>query len=132
MHRCSLPTMIHRRRLEELSFLPKRDEKTLRRKSPVSHLATARLRFLDRRPGQSVFSAEESANGATIKQMSFLKRLVPMKAKVWITLDKPTFMEGEAITGKVNIDSKEGYIPAEEVRAEDRVYEHYQEHGQGA
>src|SRR5437879_13682283 len=39
-------------------------------------------------------------------------------------------MEGEAITGKVNIDSKEGYIPAEEVRVEARVYEHYQENVQ--
>src|SRR5438309_7033417 len=127
MHRCSLPTRIHLRRLEELSLLRRGMEKTLRRKPPVSHLATDRLRFLDRRLGQSVFSAEESVNGATIKQMSFLKRLVPMKAKVWVTLDKPTFMEGEAITGKVNIDSKEGYIPAEEVRVEARVYEHYQD-----
>jgi len=127
MHPCSLPTRIHRRRLEELSLLRRGMEKTLRRKPPVSHLATARLRFLDRRPGQSVFSAEESFNGATIKQMSFLKRLVPMKAKVWISLDKPTFIEGEAVTGKVHIDSKEGYIPAEEVRVEARVNEHYQE-----
>ncbi|HLC11162.1 MAG TPA: hypothetical protein VJL56_04885, partial [Candidatus Bathyarchaeia archaeon] len=50
-----------------------------------------------------------------------------MKAKVWISLDKPTFIEGEAVTGKVHIDSKEGYIPAQEVRVEARVNEHYQE-----
>src|SRR5437879_7070789 len=100
MHPCSLPTRIHRRRLEELSLLRRGMEKTLRRKPPVSHLATARLRFLDRRPGQSVFSAEESLNGAPIKQRSFLKELVRRKAKWWISLKKPTFKEGELVTAR--------------------------------
>ncbi len=50
-----------------------------------------------------------------------------MKAKVWLTLDKGSFMEGEPVTGKLNIDSKEGYIQGEEVRVEARVFQHYQE-----
>ncbi len=36
-------------------------------------------------------------------------------------------MEGEPVTGKLNIDSKEGYIQGEEVRVEARVFQHYQE-----
>lgn len=58
--------------------------------------------------------------------MSFFKKLLPMKAKVWLSLEKPTFAEGEAVAGKVNVESKE-YIQAEEVRVEARVYENYME-----
>ena len=58
--------------------------------------------------------------------MSFFKKLLPMKAKVWLSLDKPSFAEGEPVVGKVNIDSNE-YIQANEVRVEARVYEAYTE-----
>jgi hypothetical protein len=58
--------------------------------------------------------------------MSFLKRLIPMKAKVWIELDKPAFQEGENVGGKVFIESNE-YVRGDEVRVEARVFEHYSE-----
>lgn len=49
-----------------------------------------------------------------------------MKAKVWLSLDKPNFAEGEPVVGKVNVEAKE-YVQAEEVRLEARVYENYVE-----
>ena len=49
-----------------------------------------------------------------------------MKAKVWVSLDRPVFQEGENVAGRVNVDSQE-YIQAEEVRVESRVLEHYRE-----
>ncbi len=58
--------------------------------------------------------------------MSFFKRFLPMKAKVWLTLDKPAFQEGETVAGKVNVESNE-YIKADEVRVEARVFENWDE-----
>ncbi len=58
--------------------------------------------------------------------MSFFKKLLPMKAKVWLSLDKPAFAEGEPVVGKVNVESQE-YVQADEVRVEARVYENYVE-----
>ncbi len=49
-----------------------------------------------------------------------------MKAKVWLSLDKPAFAEGEPVVGKVNVESQE-YVQADEVRVEARVYESYVE-----
>ena len=58
--------------------------------------------------------------------LSFFKKLLPMKAKVWLSLDKPSFAEGEPVVGKVNVESQE-FIQADEVRVEARVYENYTE-----
>ncbi|MBO0887981.1 hypothetical protein J2P12_02665 [Candidatus Bathyarchaeota archaeon] len=58
--------------------------------------------------------------------MSFLKHLIPLKAKASLTLDKPSFFEGEPVTGKVNVDCEE-YVQSTGVRIESRVYEHYSE-----
>ena len=58
--------------------------------------------------------------------MSFLKRLIPLKAHASVALDKPTFSEGEPVMGKVNIDSSE-YVQSTGVRVEARAYEHYEE-----
>lgn len=58
--------------------------------------------------------------------MSFLKHLIPLKGKVSIILDKPSFVEGEAVAGKVNVDSEE-YVQSTGVRIESRAYEHYEE-----
>ncbi|HEX4921035.1 MAG TPA: hypothetical protein VFV92_09880 [Candidatus Bathyarchaeia archaeon] len=60
------------------------------------------------------------------KRTSFLKRLIPIKAQASVSLDKPTFVEGEPVMGKVNVDSNE-YIQSTGVRVEARAYEHYQE-----
>ncbi len=43
-----------------------------------------------------------------------------------MSLDKPTFTEGEAVTGKVDVTCQE-YVQAEGVRVEARAYEHYEE-----
>ena len=58
--------------------------------------------------------------------MSFFKHFIPLKAKVWVTLDKPQFGEGEQVTGKVSA-SAEDYIQAQEVRIEARVFQNYEE-----
>ena len=58
--------------------------------------------------------------------MSFFKRLIPMKGKVWVTLDKPSFQEGETVVGRVNLEANE-YVRGEEVRVEARVFENYSE-----
>jgi len=55
-----------------------------------------------------------------------LKRLTPVRAKVWISFDRPAFFEGEDVGGRVNIDSEE-FVQADGVRVETRVYEHYEE-----
>jgi hypothetical protein len=49
-----------------------------------------------------------------------------LKAKAWVTLDKPTFGENEPVTGKVHVESNE-YIQAKEIRVEARVHESYEE-----
>lgn len=58
--------------------------------------------------------------------MSFFKRLIPLKAKASVSLDKPTFVEGEPVVGRVNIEAGE-YVQSTGVRVEARAYEHYQE-----
>lgn len=58
--------------------------------------------------------------------MSFFKHFIPLKAKVWVTLDKPQFAEGEQVTGKVSATA-EDYIQAQEVRIEARVFQNYEE-----
>ncbi|HYY92391.1 MAG TPA: hypothetical protein VE955_10420 [Candidatus Dormibacteraeota bacterium] len=58
--------------------------------------------------------------------MGLLDHLRAPKGKIWITFDKPTFMEGEGVTGKVNIEASE-YIQSLGVKVEARVFENYQE-----
>src|SRR5262249_47456433 len=58
--------------------------------------------------------------------MSFFKHFIPLKAKVWVTLDKAQFVEGEQVTGKVSATA-EDYIQAQEVRIEARVFQNYEE-----
>ena len=58
--------------------------------------------------------------------MSFLKHLIPLKAKASIALDKPMFYENEPVTGKVNVECNE-YFQSSGVRVEARTYEHFQE-----
>ena len=58
--------------------------------------------------------------------MSFFKHFIPLKAKVWVSLDKPQFAEGEQVTGKVSATA-EDYIQAQEVRIEARVFQNYEE-----
>ncbi len=79
-----------------------------------------RLRFLIR-----LHQCEwpNSSRGET--SLSFFKRLIPIKAKVWLSLDKPNFAEGEPVVGKVNIEAKE-YLQAQEVRVEARVFENFE------
>src|SRR3989475_13026785 len=48
------------------------------------------------------------------------------KGKVWISFDKPTFVEGEGVVGKVNVQAQE-YIQSLGVRVEARVFENYEE-----
>src|SRR5207247_1903864 len=48
------------------------------------------------------------------------------KGKVWISFDKPTFVEGEAVVGKVNVEAGE-YVQSLGVRVEARVFENYTE-----
>jgi len=58
--------------------------------------------------------------------LSFFKHFIPLKAKAWITLDKPNFQENEPVVGKVSVESHD-YIQAQEVRVEARVLENYEE-----
>jgi len=58
--------------------------------------------------------------------LSFLKRLVPLKGTVSVGLDKPVFVEGEPVTGNVNVDCEE-YVQSEGVRVEGRAIEHFEE-----
>ena len=58
--------------------------------------------------------------------MSFFKHFIPLKAKVWVSLDKPQFAEGEQVTGKVSATA-EDYIQAQEVRIEARAFQNYEE-----
>jgi len=51
---------------------------------------------------------------------------LPLKAKVWISLDKPSFAQGEPVVGKVNVEAHE-YIQSLGVRVEARATENYQE-----
>jgi len=75
---------------------------------------------------QSVNPKWEIVQGEDEPEMSFLKHLIPLKAKASIMLDKPSFFEGEPVTGKVNVDCDE-YVQSTGVRIEARVYEHYAE-----
>ena len=54
--------------------------------------------------------------------MGLLSHLTHPKGKIWITLDKATFQEGEAVAGKVNIEAEE-YIQSKGVKVEARVVE---------
>lgn len=58
--------------------------------------------------------------------MGLFNHLIPPKGKVWITFDKPTFQEGEAVVGKVNIEAQE-YIQSQGIVLEARVFETYEE-----
>ncbi len=58
--------------------------------------------------------------------MSFFKHFMPLKAKVWIVLDKPNFQENEQVSGKISVQSQD-YIQAQEVRVEARVFQNYEE-----
>lgn len=58
--------------------------------------------------------------------MGLLSHLTHPKGKIWISLDKGTFMEGETVTGKVNIEAEE-YIPGKGVKVEARVIESWSE-----
>ncbi len=58
--------------------------------------------------------------------MSFFKHFIPLKTKVWISLDKPSFADGEPVVGKVNVEANE-YIQCQGVRVEARATENYQE-----
>ena len=56
--------------------------------------------------------------------MGFFGRLNPVNAKVSVLLDKPTFLEGETITGRLVLDSDEA-VHADEIRLEIRVTESF-------
>lgn len=58
--------------------------------------------------------------------MSFLKRLIPIKARASISFDKPSFAEGEPVVGRVNVEASE-YVQSTGVRVEARAYEHYEQ-----
>lgn len=58
--------------------------------------------------------------------MGLLSHLVAPKGKVWISFDKPTFVENEPVVGKVNVEAHE-YIQSIGVRVEARVVESWQE-----
>jgi hypothetical protein len=58
--------------------------------------------------------------------MSFFKRLIPLKGKVWIDLDRPGFQEGEDVAGKVNVEARE-FVQGTEVRVEARAFEDWSE-----
>jgi hypothetical protein len=61
-----------------------------------------------------------------IKFTGLLSHLTHPKGKIWITLDKATFQEGEAVTGKVNIECEE-YVQSKGVKIEARVIESWNE-----
>jgi len=52
--------------------------------------------------------------------------LIPPKGKVWISFDKPTFVEGEPVVGKVNVEAHE-YIQGKGITVEARVFETWEE-----
>lgn len=56
--------------------------------------------------------------------MGLFGRLNPINAKVSVLLDKPSFLEGETITGRLVLDSDEA-VHADEIRLEVRVTESY-------
>ena len=58
--------------------------------------------------------------------MGLFNHLIPPKGKIWITFDKATFQEGEAVVGKVNVQAHE-YIQGQGIKLEARVFETYQE-----
>src|SRR5438309_10306454 len=58
--------------------------------------------------------------------MGLLSHLTHPKGKIWIALDKPTFQEGEAVAGKVNVEAEE-YIPSIGLKVEARVVESWNE-----
>ena len=58
--------------------------------------------------------------------MGLFDHLRAPKGKVWISFDKPTFVEGEAVVGKVNVEAGE-YIQSLGVKVEARVFENYTE-----
>ncbi len=58
--------------------------------------------------------------------MGLLSHLTHPKGKIWISLDKATFQEGEAVVGKVNIEAEE-YIQSKGVKVEARVVESWNE-----
>ena len=58
--------------------------------------------------------------------MGLFNHLIPPKGKIWITFDKATFQEGEAVVGKVNVEAHE-YIQGQGIKLEARVFETYQE-----
>jgi hypothetical protein len=64
--------------------------------------------------------------GVAPVRLSFLKRLIPVKAHASVNLDKPVFAEGEPVVGKFNVDAEE-YVQSNEVRIEARVFERYEE-----
>lgn len=67
----------------------------------------------------------EHSKGA-IGRLGLLNHLIPPKGKIWISFDKPTFAEGEAVVGKVNIDAHE-YIQGKGIVVEARVFETWEE-----
>jgi hypothetical protein len=58
--------------------------------------------------------------------MGLLSHLTHPKGKIWISLDKATFQEGEPVVGKVNIEAEE-YIQSKGVKIEARVVESWNE-----
>ncbi|MEM2874853.1 MAG: sporulation protein [Candidatus Hadarchaeales archaeon] len=56
--------------------------------------------------------------------MVLFGRINPINAKVSVLLDKPTFLEGENITGRVNVESDEA-VKVDEIRLEIRATETY-------
>jgi hypothetical protein len=58
--------------------------------------------------------------------LGLFNHLIPPKGKVWITFDKATFQEGEAVVGKVNVEAHE-YVQSNGIKLEARVFETYQE-----
>src|SRR5712664_4330745 len=58
--------------------------------------------------------------------MGLFNHLIPPKGKVWITFDKQTFQEGEAVVGKVSVEAHE-YVQSNGIKLEARVFETYQE-----
>ncbi len=60
------------------------------------------------------------------RSLGLFNHLIPPKGKIWITFDKATFQEGEAVVGKVNVEAHE-YIQGQGIKVEARVFETYQE-----
>jgi len=56
--------------------------------------------------------------------LGFFGRLNPINVKVSVLLDKPTFLEGETITGRVVLNSDEA-VHVDEIRLEIRVTESF-------